>query len=240
MDYKLFGLQIFLERLDLGLQVLHLAVEDIELCFAFTPDFVNLNLGVRLLDFLGLLNPLPQPLLCLRLQPLLFLLGFGAEGVFRVHFGLEKVVVFPIMLLHMRRQLPGMCLFQRLDGLIVVFEILKLTLVILASLIKFLFDVLQVHFHVLGLLLVLFLEFGFAFLDLLLVELKVLLTVLPLLQVLLLELLDLLLELVALLELRYLVPLLQDHFVGLFEHDFHFFFVTAANSLLRQLVLLVF
>ena len=143
------------------------------------------------------------------------------------------------MLLHVHSELLGMCLLQCLNGLIIIFEILKLTLIVLTSLVKLLLDLLQVHLHVLRFFLVLFLQLRLSFLHLLLVHLEVLLAVLPFLQVLLLQLPYLLLRVLAFSKFGDFVLLFQYDFVCLFQNDLHFLLVAATEGLLGKLILLV-
>jgi len=143
------------------------------------------------------------------------------------------------MLLYIDGKLFSVCLFQGFYGLIVIFEIFKLPLVVFASLVKFFLYFLQVHLHILSFFFVLFFKFGFAFLHLLLIQIVVLLAILAFLEVLLFQLPDFFFCILAFLELGYLVLLFQNDFVGLLQHYLHFFFVAAAESLLRQLILLI-
>lgn len=240
LDGEFFLLHFFLKLLDLGLQLLHLVLDDGNLLIALGTYFVDLNFGVGLLDFLGLFDGLPQLLLSFGEQLLPLLLSLLLEGVFAVHLLLEQVVVLSIVLLDVRCQLFGVCFFKGFDGLVVIFKILKLTLVVFAPLVKLFLYLLKVHFHVLSFFFVLLLELGLALRHLLLVQIEVLLAILPFLKMLLLKLPYFLLQVFAFLEPGDLVLLFQDDFICLLQHDLHFFLVAAADGLLRELVLLVF
>lgn len=65
LDRKIPLLDVFLKLLNLRLQLLHLALQRHNLLVALSSNFIYLNLGICLLDFLGLLDRRPQFLLCL-------------------------------------------------------------------------------------------------------------------------------------------------------------------------------
>jgi hypothetical protein len=88
--------------------------------------------------------------------------------------------------LDVRCQLCGVCFFKGFNGLIVIFKILKLTLIVFAPLIKLFLYFLKVHFHVLRFFFVLLFKLGLTLRHLLLVQIKVLLAILPFLKMLLL------------------------------------------------------
>ena len=150
--------QLLSKFLYLGLKVLNLALEHLNLLAVLGLQMVHLVLGGHLLLAPSFLHSSLKLLLHLLSDFFFVLFGLCSKRVFTIELLLQELIVFSVVLLDVSGNLFGVLLFERFYGFVVVFEFEQLLFIVVAPCIKSLFNFQKVMLHILGLVSVLFIE----------------------------------------------------------------------------------